>query len=408
MTFAVRARKKRGEPVAANAGDQAAASSHAPGPGKHRRAAQRSGKARRGNQAARSLDVAAALLEWYDRDRRDLPWRSAPGQAANPYAVWLSEVMLQQTTVKAVAPYFAQFLMRWPTVQDLAAAREDDVLAAWAGLGYYSRARNLHRCAQVVCETHDGVFPSDEAELRKLPGIGPYTAAAISAIAFQRPATPVDGNIERVTARLFNIDTPLPQAKPRLKAAASTLTPDQRPGDFAQAMMDLGATICTPRRPSCLMCPLQALCQAHAEGVAETLPRRSQKPERPTRVGAAFVALSDDGQVLLRQRPATGLLARMSEVPGTDWSEGGFPADDDALKIAPVKAAWWKVPGCVVHTFTHFRLELVVFRALVPAGAPLTIWADGTRCRWVSRRDLDEAALPSVMKKVIGHALAHI
>ena len=348
--------------------------------------------------------IASALLDWYDSERRDLPWRVAPGEAADPYAVWLSEVMLQQTTVKAAAPFFARFLMTWPTVEALAEADEEDVLRAWAGLGYYSRARNLHKCARVVVERHGGRFPDSEADLRALPGVGPYTAAAIAAIAFDRPATPVDGNIERVTARLFRVETPLPAAKSELKAKAATLTPDARPGDFAQAMMDLGATVCTPKRPSCLMCPLHRYCAGYHDGVAAQLPRRAAKAERPTRFGAAFVAIGEDGTVLLRQRPEVGLLARMLEVPGSDWGDTSVAAKA-AMKTVPVKADWWRVPDPVIHTFTHFRLELDVYRAIVPANAPLTIWADGHRCRWVHRRDLDGEALPSVMKKAIGHAL---
>lgn len=352
-----------------------------------------------------SAAVSAPLLAWYDRERRDLPWRAAPGIRPDPYAVWLSEVMLQQTTVKAVAPYFATFLDRWPTVEVLAAADEEDVLKCWAGLGYYSRARNLHQCAKVIVADYGGQFPRTEVELRRLPGVGPYTAAAIAAIAFEVPATPVDGNIERVVARLFRIETLLPAAKPQLKAAAATLTPAFRPGDFAQAMMDLGATVCTPKRPSCLVCPIQIHCTAFADGIAETLPRRAQKAERPVRRGAAFVAIGDDGTILLRQRHDTGLLARMLEVPGSDWSEAETPDPTHAMRTVPVKADWWRVPGLVAHTFTHFRLELDVFRSVVPRDAPLTIWADSKRCRWVARSRLHEQALPSVMRKVISHAL---
>lgn len=348
--------------------------------------------------------VSEILLDWYDRERRDLPWRSAPGEQADPYAVWLSEVMLQQTTVKAVIPYYRNFLQRWPRVIDLAGADEEAVLATWAGLGYYSRARNLHRCAKTVAAEHAGQFPDCEDELRKLPGIGPYTAAAIAAIAFGKPTTPVDGNIERVVARLFAIKTPLPAAKPELKSLAATLTPVRRAGDFAQAMMDLGATICSPRRPSCLMCPLQHGCSAHQRGLQATLPRRTARPDRPVRFGVAFLALSEGGSVLLRQRPDTGLLARMLEVPSTDWT-AEWPSADEALRTAPVRESWWPVPGMVRHTFTHFRLEMLVYRAVVPDDVSLTIWADAVRCRWVHRRDLQAQALPSVMRKLIAHGL---
>jgi len=348
--------------------------------------------------------IAAALLGWYDRERRELPWRTLPGQPADAYRVWLSEVMLQQTTVRAVIPYYLKFLKTWPTVEDLAAASEEAVLTAWAGLGYYSRARNLHGCAKAVVEQHGGRFPRTERELLLLPGIGPYTAAAIAAIAFGAAATPVDGNIERVVARLFAIDEPLPRAKRQIKARAASLTPTQRAGDFAQALMDLGASVCTPKRPSCMICPLHLQCAAHADGHASVLPKRTAKAERPQRHGVAFVALREDGQLLLRQRPDQGLLARMIEVPSTEWIEDWMSADE-ALRLAPVKGDWWPVPGSVTHTFTHFRLELIVYRAVVAPTAALTFWADSPRCRWVSRHELGGQALPSLMRKVIAHAI---
>lgn len=349
-------------------------------------------------------DTVDALLAWYDEERRDLPWRVAPGRRADPYRVWLSEIMLQQTTVKAVIPYYLRFLARWPTVRALADAPLDDVLAAWAGLGYYSRARNLHKCAVVVACEPEGKFPSTLGELQKLPGIGPYTAAAIAAIAFGEPTTPVDGNVERVVARLFAVRQPLPAAKTELKRLAATLTPERRAGDFAQAMMDLGAGICTPKRPSCLVCPVQQDCAGSAHGIAEQLPIRLERAERPQRVGFAFVALREDGQVLLRKRPEAGLLGGMLEVPGTEWRDL-LPPVREALRTAPVRADWWAVPGTVVHVFTHFRLEVVVYRALVPSDATLTFWAEPERCRWVARRDLHAAAVPSVMRKIIAHAL---
>ncbi len=349
-------------------------------------------------------DTAAALLDWYDAERRDLPWRVAPGIDPDPYRVWLSEIMLQQTTVKAVIGYFDKFVARWPTVAALASADLDEVLSAWAGLGYYTRARNLHRCAQEIVERHGGQFPRSEAALLELPGIGPYTAAAIAAIAFGEQATPVDGNIERVVARLFAVREPLPRAKPILRHLAATLMPAERSGDFAQAMMDLGATVCTPKRPSCLMCPLSRHCQAYEQGIQAELPVRVAKAERPTRFGAAFLALREDGCVLLRQRPETGLLARMMEVPTTDWLEDPRVVTE-ALQGAPVRADWWQVPGQVVHVFTHFRLELLVYRAVTSADSALTFWADAGRCRWVPRRELDREALPSLMRKVIAHGL---
>jgi A/G-specific adenine glycosylase len=349
-------------------------------------------------------DTVAALLDWYDRERRDLPWRSKRGRRSDPYRVWLSEIMLQQTTVKAVIPYYERFLARWPTVEKLAAADLEEVLAAWAGLGYYSRARNLHKCAQAVVADHGGQFPRSEAGLLGLPGIGPYTAAAIAAIAFGEAATPVDGNIERVVSRLFAFKQPLPSAKRELKRLAASLTPQRRAGDFAQAMMDLGATVCSPKRPSCLMCPLQQDCHAHALGIEEQLPVKLAKQDRPVRYGTAFLALREDGHVLLRKRPEAGLLGGMLEIPSTDWGDDWLPVDL-ALTAQPVKADWWQVPGVVSHTFTHFKLEMMVLRAIVPTDASLTFWADAERCRWVPRRELHNAAVPSVMAKAIQHAL---
>ena len=349
-------------------------------------------------------ETAVTLLGWYDRERRELPWRARRGRKPDAYRVWLSEIMLQQTTVKAVIPYYERFLARWPTVEALAAATRDDVLAAWAGLGYYSRARNLHKCAQIVSKEMAGRFPETEEGLRELPGIGPYTAAAIAAIAFGARTTPVDGNIERVVARLFAVKTPLPAAKPEIKRLARTLTPAQRAGDFAQALMDLGASVCSAKRPSCLMCPLQGECAAHWQGIEAALPARAAKPERPVRVGLAFLALREDAHVLLRRRPEAGLLGGMLEVPSTEWAET-LPPVAEALRGTPVRADWWALPGVVAHTFTHFRLESLVYRAIVPADASLTFWADPQRCQWVARRDLDRAALPSVMRKIIAHGL---
>ena len=348
--------------------------------------------------------TAPALLDWYDAGNRDLPWRYAPAEKPDPYRVWISEVMLQQTTVKAVIPYFEKFLQRWPSVKALAQADLDEVLGVWAGLGYYSRARNLHACARAVVENHKGEFPRTEAELLELPGIGPYTAAAVAAIAFGERASPVDGNVERVVARLFAVREPMPGSKPQLRALAGTLTPDKRSGDFAQAMMDLGATVCTPKRPSCLMCPLHKQCAAHASGLAETLPARAVKPERPVRCGSAFVVLREDGHLLLRQRPSAGLLGGMLEVPSTAWGDRWLPKEE-ACRAAPVHTDWWQVAGMVTHVFTHFRLEMQVFRALGPADVQLHLWAEPDRCRWVHRRDLQGSALPSVMKKIIAHGL---
>lgn len=354
--------------------------------------------------AARSA-IADPLLAWYDRERRLLPWRAPHGTKADPYHVWLSEIMLQQTTVKAVVPRYAGFLRRWPTVNALADAALGEVLAAWAGLGYYARARNLHACARDVVERHGGEFPERESELRRLPGVGDYTAAAIAAIAFDLPATPVDGNVERVVARLFAVTTPLPQAQAEIRALAATLTPSKRPGDFVQAMMDLGATICTPRRPACGLCPLRSECRAYAQGLAEALPYRAVKEERPVRRGVAFVALRDDGAVLLRARPLKGLLGGMLEVPATPWAEGES-APRSAWAYAPVEAEWRGLMGKVEHIFTHFHLKLDVYRADVEFDVVLGEAASPERCRWVARRDLATEPLPSVMHKILDHAFA--
>jgi A/G-specific adenine glycosylase len=349
--------------------------------------------------AERESPVAAALLRWYDVHARVLPWRSRPGTFADPYAVWLSEIMLQQTTVAAVGPYFRDFLARWPTVEALAAAPIDDVMKRWAGLGYYSRARNLHACAQAVARDHGGYFPDTEEALRALPGIGPYTAAAIAAIAFGRKATVIDGNVDRVVTRLFAIETPLPLSKPEIRSRAETLTPDERAGDFAQAMMDLGSGVCTPKRPACNRCPLETMCEARAAGIEETLPRRAPKKERPTRRGACFFATRPDGAVLLRRRVAKGLLGGMMEVPTTPWE--AEPEDDDALLAhAPLKAKWKKRVGFVEHTFTHFHLILTVFVA--EASAREAAKAEGI---WVAEEDVAGEALPSLMRKVVEHAM---
>jgi len=347
--------------------------------------------------------IAGEVLAWYDRERRRLPWRAEQGEAPDPYRVWLSEIMLQQTTVKAVLPRYDLFLRRWPDVAALARAELGEVLAAWAGLGYYARARNLHACARAVVERHGGEFPQDEAALRKLPGVGDYTAAAVAAIAFGKRATPVDGNIERVVARLFALATPLPPAKTEIRALAETLTPETRAGDFAQAMMDLGATICTPRRPACGLCPLRPDCRGFAEGIAEALPYRAAKGERPVRRGATFVAVRADGAVLLRERPLHGLLGGMLETPSSPWEEAE-PDGNSARRYAPVAADWRKLPGLLEHTFTHFHLELSVYRAEVGQDAQPKRAAEPERCLWLKPRALADAALPSVMRKVLLHA----
>ncbi|MFG1394322.1 A/G-specific adenine glycosylase [Xanthobacter agilis] len=343
-----------------------------------------------------------ALLAWYDIHRRRLPWRAEAGRRADPYHVFLSEIMLQQTTVKAVVPYFDAFLRRWPTVAHLADAPLEEVLSAWAGLGYYARARNLHACAKAVVARHGGRFPANEVLLLDLPGIGPYTAAAIAAIAFNLPASPVDGNIERVVTRLHAVEEALPKAKPRIRALAAELVPPRRPGDHAQAMMDLGATICTPKSPACALCPFSAPCRARAEGTMLRYPVKTKKAAKPERAAIAFLAVRADGAVLLRTRPDKGLLAKMTEVPATPWSasEGAIPADP--ARHAPVKAQWRALPGAVRHVFTHFALELSVWRADLPAGTPAP---DGAR--FVLPRDFDAEALPSLMRKVLAHGGAN-
>lgn len=345
--------------------------------------------------------IATLLLDWYDVHHRELPWRTAPsdlkrGIKPDPYRVWLSEIMLQQTTVEAVKPYFRAFLDKWPDVGALATAETEDVMKAWAGLGYYSRARNLKVCAETVALMHDGRFPDSEDGLRTLPGIGPYTAAAIASIAFNRPAAVVDGNVERVVTRLFSIATPLPQAKVEIRARVERMLATARPGDFAQAMMDLGATICAPRRPRCILCPLRSDCSAVVSGDPEFYPVKPAKAERPQRRGAAFVAVRSDGAVLLRKRPGKGLLGGMTEVPTTDWTsrvDGATGADS-----APFAANWQRA-GTITHVFTHFALDLDVFRAEAASDqAP-----DGHF--WSAAADLAGEALPSVMKKVIEAAI---
>jgi A/G-specific adenine glycosylase len=339
---------------------------------------------------------AALLLGWYDRHRRDLPWRARPGETADPYRVWLSEIMLQQTTVVTVAPYFARFVARWPDIRALAAATLDEVLHEWQGLGYYARARNLHACARAVVARHGGVFPRDPVALRALPGIGDYTAAAIAAIAFDHPSAAVDGNVERVVARLFAVAEALPQAKPRLWALATALVPQERAGDFAQAMMDLGAVLCTPRRPRCVLCPWRGDCAAAAAGIQERLPARAEKPERPVRYGVVFWLERDDGAVMLRRRPEKGLLGGMIELPSTPWRETPW-GEAEAINGAPAATEWSALPGTVQHGFTHFRLELAVM-----AGRTTTT-SDGI---WARPDEFKNYAFPTLTKKLVNYALS--
>lgn len=342
--------------------------------------------------------ITASLLRWYDKNHRVLPWRITPnelknGQKPDPYRVWLSEIMLQQTTVEAVKSYFTKFIKKWPSVQLLAAASEDDILKAWAGLGYYSRARNLKACAGKIISDFSGIFPQDIKALKTLPGIGDYTAAAIAAIAFDKAEAVVDGNIERVISRLYCIDTPLPAAKTKIREKMQILTPPTRAGDFAQGMMDLGAGICTPKRPSCILCPLREDCKALLHDEPEHFPIKPPKKERPNRYGAAFVALSDKDRIYLQKRPATGLLASMSEVP--NFFE--VKKKKDNLAHAPFPAHW-QLKGQATHIFTHFALTLdVYFCDKINENNTKGGW-------WCARSDINGEALPTVMKKAISIA----
>lgn len=332
------------------------------------------------------------LLEWYDQNAREMPWRVSPadrkaGIMPDPYVVWLSEVMLQQTTVAAVRDYHRKFTTLWPTVHDLAAAEDADVMAAWAGLGYYARARNLLKCARELVANHGGTFPQDYSMLLKLPGIGPYTAAAISAIAFDKPSVVVDGNVERVMARLFDVHTPLPAAKPVLTDHAATLTPQTRAGDYAQAVMDLGATICTPRNPACGICPWQSPCISRSLGTATDLPKKTPKKPKPTRQGIAYVARNGDGAWLLETRPAKGLLGGMLGWPCSEWT-------DDPSPDPPISANWTPVNAEARHTFTHFHLRLHIMIATVPDTA------HPDRGHFVPNGRFQPSDLPTVMRKV--------
>lgn len=328
------------------------------------------------------------LLAWYDAHKRDLPWR----KNADPYRVWLSEIMLQQTTVPTVQGYFERFLARWPTVEALARASQDEVLAQWAGLGYYARARKLHECAKIVAAKGGRHFPNSIEALQELPGIGPYTARAIAAIAFNVNAVPLDGNIERVTARLFAVTDPLPKAKPQLAELAQSLAVTERPGDLAQALMDLGATICTPTKPGCPQCPIRKNCRAQAQGIAETLPAREKRAAKPQRFGIAFFAeRKSDGAFLLRKRPEKGLLGGMLELPGTEWRAKPW-AEKEAMAHAPPGGSWHNA-GRIKHVFTHFALDLVVYSGFA------TRISNG--CFWAKPDQLADLALPTLMKKAL-------
>jgi A/G-specific adenine glycosylase len=339
--------------------------------------------------------AASLLLDWYDANARRLPWRIAPGasEKPDPYRVWLSEVMLQQTTTAAVKPYFESFIQRWPTVEALGAAPEEEVMAAWAGLGYYARARNMVACAKEVAAR--GSFPESEAELRQLPGLGAYTAAAVAAIAFGRRAVVVDANVERVVARLFDIEEPLPGGRTAIRDKADAITPEKRSGDFAQAMMDLGATICTSRDPKCLLCPLSAQCEGRASGDPARLPVKAKKKPKPARTGTAFW-IEREGSVWLVRRPGKGMLGGMRALPDDGWS-----ARADGSEEAPIAGAW-KAGGAVAHVFTHFSLSLGV---AIYAGKD---WAalEAHEGEWWDIDRIEEAGLPTVFAKAAQRALA--
>ena len=344
-----------------------------------------------------------ALLSWYDREGRTLPWRIRPedraaGVITDPYKIWLSEIMCQQTVIKAATPYWLKFLERWPAVSDLAGAPQDDVLAAWAGLGYYARARNLHKCAQMVCEEHNGVFPVREADLLKLPGIGPYTAAAIAAICSGEATNVVDGNVERVICRLRTVEAALPKSRPEIRALAGKIADPKRPGDYAQALMDLGAIVCKPKNPKCDICVWRFACRASKQETAEKYPVRQKKAKRPVRYGTVFY-LERGGEILVRRRPETGLLGGMMELPGTEWGEGKL-AKDVGLASAPVRKNWQLARDPIKHVFTHFTLYLDVYSAEIGAGEE----AGGAHNIWAALTNLDKYALPSVMRKAISRA----
>ncbi|MBL4872821.1 MAG: A/G-specific adenine glycosylase [Rhodobacteraceae bacterium] len=344
--------------------------------------------------------INEALLDWYDANARQMPWRITPADSVNgvlpdPYHIWLSEVMLQQTTVAAVIRYFLAFQRRWPDVHALARAGDADVMGEWAGLGYYARARNLLKCARIISTEHGGIFPDTEAELLRLPGVGPYTAAAIAAIAFDQQATVLDANVERVVARLYAVTDPLPDSKEILRGLAGRLTPPKRPGDYAQAVMDLGATICT-QKPTCEICPIATNCLARKKGIAAELPKKRPKPAKPTRYGIAYLVQRSDGAILLETRPEKGLLGGMLALPTTDWAEA------DATEDTPLNAKWFTLTAPVKHTFTHFHLLLTVRTACVDMAAI------PTRGQFEFPTAATPNKLPTVMRKVYSAGITAI
>lgn len=350
-----------------------------------------------------SISYSEKLLNWYDRHHRHLPWRVSPSDASlgvvpDPYHIWLSEIMLQQTTVGAVKSYYEKFLRLWPHLEDLASTSEQDVLKAWAGLGYYSRARNLKKCAETIVADYNGQFPDTAAELKKLPGIGDYTSAAIAAIAFDEHVAVVDGNIERIISRLDRITEPLPAAKKPIKVRMTELTPANRPGDFAQAMMDLGASLCSPKKPACALCPFTGACEAEKAGDMERFPVKAPKKQKPTRRGAAFLIRREgDGAIWLQKRPASGLLASMTQVPTTNWTDKkqGEAFDlANALDHAPKCFEFRKRTGQVTHTFTHFHLELDIYQTSATGNPEMEGW-------WSKKDKIANEALPTVFRKVV-------
>ena len=340
--------------------------------------------------------LTASLLRWYDQMGRNLPWRVKGKPHPTPYHVWLSEIMLQQTTVVTVKPYFENFLKKWPTIEDFAGASLDDILHAWQGLGYYARARNMYKCAQQIVASYDGKFPRTSALLSKLPGIGPYTAAAIATIAFEEKITPVDGNVIRVLSRLFAIQDPLPSGMKRIFSLAQTLTPSYRRGDFAQALMDLGATICTPRKPQCFLCPWLKSCQGFQQGIAEALPEKKPKAVKPTRYAVAFVISHADGSILLSRRQEKGLLGGMIAVPTTPWRNEDYPLEE-ALTSCPLRCMWKEKIKEVTHVFTHFNFRVRVCYGSVLEDSP-RLPPDSF---WVKPEDFPKMALPTLMKKIL-------
>lgn len=339
-----------------------------------------------------AVDPAKLLLDWFDLNHRKFPWREVNTKSLDPYKVWLSEIMLQQTTTNAVIPYFENFVIKWPTVKDLASSQLDTVLHAWQGLGYYARARNLHKCAKIVAKDFRGNFPTTEEELIKLPGVGPYTAAAIAAIAFNKFATAVDGNVERVIARLYCVGGELSKIKNKIKKLAVQLTPSERCGDYAQAVMDLGATVCTPRNPSCIKCPWNVFCKAYLSGNIENYPERTPKKRIPTRRANIFFVLDKSGRVFIRRREESGLLGGLMEFPSSAWVEA-TKFDNELFENAPKNMKWQRLPGTVRHKFTHFQLELRVFKGVTESSS----LKNG---EWCTLEQIETYALPTLMKKV--------